>query len=37
MLIQIAIAAFMVSALAQDRIMVLGSLAGLGATLYIVR
>lgn len=35
MLIQIAIAAFIVAALVQDRTLVLGSLAGLGAALYV--
>lgn len=35
MLIQIAIAAFILSALVQDRTMILGSLAGLGGALYV--
>lgn len=35
MLTQIAIAAVIVSALVQDRTIILGSLAGLGAALYI--
>lgn len=35
MLIQIAIAGFILSALVQDRTLVLGSLAGLGAALYV--
>lgn len=35
MLIQIAIAAVILSALVQDRTMILGSLAGLGAALYV--
>lgn len=36
MLIQIATTAFIVSALVQDRTLLLGSLAGLGAALYVV-
>lgn len=35
MLIQIAIAAVILSALVQDRTMIVGSLAGLGAALYV--
>ncbi|MET4292500.1 hypothetical protein ABIB05_003166 [Bradyrhizobium sp. LB5.2] len=35
MLIQIAIAAFILSALVQDRTLILGSLAGLGAALCV--
>jgi len=35
MLIQLAIAAVILSALAQDRYFTLGSLAGLGAALYV--
>lgn len=35
MLIQIAITAFILSALVQDRTLILGSLAGLGTALYV--
>lgn len=35
MLIQIAIAAIILSTVVQDRTMIIGSLAGLGAALYV--